>query len=105
MSHYARRVCAAVTCACWRARGLAFLCTALLLALGAPRSRGAHAAPSAGIVVNDLGDNTTAGNGQCTLREAINNANIVGTDGASQCSVAVRFGKQIDAPSLGKSAA
>ena len=37
--------------------------------------RESPAAPFAAIVVNDLGDNTTAGDNKCTLREAINNAN------------------------------
>src|SRR5512141_2609796 len=35
----------------------------------------AAAAPDAVIVVNDTADNAIAGDGHCTLREAINNAN------------------------------
>src|SRR2546425_485048 len=47
MSQHARRVCVAVTCAGRRARALALLCTALLLALGAPGTPSARAAQSA----------------------------------------------------------
>src|SRR5262245_60250488 len=42
--------------------------------------------PVAGIVVNDLGDNTTAGDTKCTLREAINNANSNSDTTSGDCS-------------------
>src|SRR5438309_894854 len=91
MSQRAWCVCLAVTCALAltrvrrRALGQALVCLALLLALGAPGDQSAHAAPSAALVVNDLGDNTTGGNGQCTLREAMTNANANGDTTSGDC--------------------
>src|SRR5438552_4196492 len=86
MSHHAWRVWIAVTFAGPRAGGLALLCSALLLALGAWGNQSAHAAPSAALVVNDLGDDTTGGNGKCTLREAIANANANSDTTSGDCA-------------------
>lgn len=56
------------------------LAAALLLGLGLIPARPAFAAS---IVVNSLADNATGGNGLCTLREAINNANSTAGDTTS----------------------
>ncbi len=42
--------------------------------------------PPGGIVVNDLGDNTTGGDTKCTLREAINNANSNSDTTSGDCA-------------------
>jgi CSLREA domain-containing protein len=86
MSHRALRLCIFVSCARRLACGWAVVCAALLVALGTTGSQDAHAAPSAGIIVNDLGDNTTGGNGKCTLREAITNANANSDTTGGDCA-------------------
>lgn len=55
---------------------------ALLMAI--PTSP-AYAAVGATIFVNSLADNTTHGNGLCTLREAIANANGDNDSSSSDC--------------------
>src|ERR1051325_306030 len=53
---------------------VAIVLLALVFAFGAPGVQVARAA-GATITVNSLGDDATAGDGNCTLREAMNNAN------------------------------
>ena len=50
------------------------------------KSKREESEPFAAIVVNDLGDNTTAGDGKCTLREAINNANTNSDTTSGDCA-------------------
>src|SRR5205809_2218383 len=66
--------------------GLAVLGLALLLAFGAGWSPSASAAPSTGIVVNSLADGAPANDGNCTLREAITNANNNNQSGSTDCA-------------------
>lgn len=62
---------------------LARMCVVLGL-VGVLLLKPAQPAYAASIIVNSLADNATGGNGLCTLREAINNANrVAGGDGTS----------------------
>lgn len=58
----------------------------LLVAFPFTGSGPAMAAASTMITVNDAGDNSPAGDGRCTLREAIQNANQGGDSSAGDCA-------------------
>jgi CSLREA domain-containing protein len=57
----------------------------LFMLLGGMPLREVWAAPSATITVNSTADNLTGGNGLCTLREAVRNANANNNTGYGEC--------------------
>ena len=65
----------------------------------------AAAEPNAVIVVNDTADNAIAGDGHCTLREAINAANAYGSAATINFSVSGNFLPATAFPSLNHAAA
>ncbi len=78
-----------------RSHALRSLVAFSLLLFLLPLVPAAPVAAAATITVNDTGDTTTAGDGRCTLREALNNVNLPGQTTGGDCAAGTGTGDTI----------